>query len=104
MIHQPIGGAHGQAEDIKVEAMQILKIRDTIVKLYSQMTKQPPERILRDLDRDKFFSAEEAKAYGIVDHIIQLNEAPKQPLPSLPTIPPTTDAADANNSNSLPST
>ena len=73
MIHQPMGGAQGQAEDIKVEAAQIMKIRDNLVKMYSMMTGQTSEQILMDLDRDNFMSAEEAKAYGLVDQVIELD-------------------------------
>ncbi|GMH56445.1 hypothetical protein TrLO_g5962 [Triparma laevis f. longispina] len=73
MIHQPMGGAQGQAEDIKVEAAQIMKIRDNLVKMYSMMTGQTSEQILIDLDRDNFMSAQEAKEYGLVDQVIELD-------------------------------
>ena len=72
MIHQPMGGAQGQAEDIKVEAAQIMKIRDNLVKTYSMMTGQTTEQVLLDLDRDNFMSAEDAKAYGLIDSVIEL--------------------------------
>ena len=74
MIHQPMGGARGQAEDIKVEASQIMKIRDNLVRIYSMQTGQTEEAVKKDLDRDKFMSAEEAKEYGIIDQVIELNE------------------------------
>jgi len=70
MIHQPMGGARGQAEDIRIEAEQILKIQRQLVRLYSTMTGQTQERIQADLDRDKFMSAEEALEYGLIDRII----------------------------------
>eukprot|EP00339_Tiarina_fusa_P029609 CAMPEP_0117021338 /NCGR_PEP_ID=MMETSP0472-20121206/16106_1 /TAXON_ID=693140 ORGANISM="Tiarina fusus, Strain LIS" /NCGR_SAMPLE_ID=MMETSP0472 /ASSEMBLY_ACC=CAM_ASM_000603 /LENGTH=249 /DNA_ID=CAMNT_0004726783 /DNA_START=92 /DNA_END=837 /DNA_ORIENTATION=- len=64
MIHQPMGGAQGQAEDIKAEAAQIMKIRDNLVKMYSMMTGQTQDQIIKDLDRDNFLSAYEAMEYG----------------------------------------
>ena len=71
MIHQPMGGAQGQAEDIKVEAAQIMRIRDNIVKMYSMMTGQTTEQITKDLDRDNFLSAQEAVEYGLIDRILE---------------------------------
>jgi ATP-dependent Clp protease protease subunit len=70
MIHQPLGGARGQATDIKIHAEQILKIRDKINKILSERTGQPLPKIESDTDRDFFMSAEEAKAYGIVDEVM----------------------------------
>ena len=74
MIHQPAGGAQGQAEDIKVEAAQIIKIKDNLVKAYAMLTGQTQETIVRDLDRDNFMSAQEACDYGIVDKVIELED------------------------------
>ena len=74
MIHQPMGGAQGQAEDIKVEAAQIMKIRDNLVKMYSMMTGQTTETIIKDLDRDNFLSAYEAEEYGLVDRVLEYNK------------------------------
>jgi len=74
MIHQPMGGAQGQAEDIRVEASQIMRIRNNIVKLYSLMTGQTVEQVIIDLDRDNFLSAEEALKYGLIDEIVQPND------------------------------
>lgn len=71
MIHQPLGGARGQATDIKIHAEQILKIKDKLNKILSDRTGQPLEKIERDTERDFFMSAEEAKAYGIVDEIME---------------------------------
>lgn len=71
MIHQPLGGARGQATDIKIHAEQILKIKDKLNKILSDRTGQPLEKIERDTERDFFMSAEEAKAYGIVDDIME---------------------------------
>jgi len=70
MIHQPAGGSQGQAEDIKVEALQIMNIRDRIVKMYSTMTGRTTEQVIKDLDRDNFMSAYEAQEYGLVDQVI----------------------------------
>lgn len=70
MIHQPLGGARGQAEDIKIHAERILKARDQINRILSERTGQPLERIARDTDRDNFMSAEEAKNYGIIDDVL----------------------------------
>jgi ATP-dependent Clp protease protease subunit len=72
MIHQPLGGARGQASDIKIHAQQILKIRDNLNKILSERTGQPLEKIENDTDRDNFMSAEEAKAYGLVDKVASL--------------------------------
>ncbi len=71
LIHQVMGGAEGQAADIKVRAEHILKIRDRLNKILSKHTNQPLEKIEKDTDRDYFMNAEEAKKYGIVDKIIQ---------------------------------
>ncbi|KAA8498561.1 ATP-dependent Clp protease proteolytic subunit 2 [Porphyridium purpureum] len=71
MIHQPMGGAQGQASDIKVEAEQILRIKKNLVNEYSKMTGQPYEKLVTDLDRDNFMSAYEAKDYGLIDRVIE---------------------------------
>ncbi len=70
MIHQPLGGAKGQATDIKIHAENILKTKDKLNRILSERTGQPLEKIERDTDRDFFMSAEEAKAYGLVDEIM----------------------------------
>merc|ERR1719272_501921 len=70
MIHQPMGGSRGQAEDIRIEAEQTLKITSTLVGLYSQMTGQTRERIVRDLDRNNYMTAEQALEYGLIDKIV----------------------------------
>ncbi|MDY0323587.1 MAG: ATP-dependent Clp protease proteolytic subunit, partial [Candidatus Carbobacillus sp.] len=74
MIHQPLGGVEGQATDIAIGAKRILRMRDKLNRILAERTGQPLERIERDTDRDHFMSAEEAKAYGIVDHVITRNE------------------------------
>lgn len=70
MIHQPLGGARGQATDIKIHADWILKTRDKINRILSERTGQPLEKIERDTDRDFFMDADEAKEYGLVDAVI----------------------------------
>ena len=70
MIHQPLGGAQGQASDIKIQAEHILRIKAKMNKILAENTGQPLEVICADTDRDNFMSAEEAKAYGLVDEII----------------------------------
>lgn len=71
MIHQPMGGAQGQASDIEISAKRILRTRDRINRLMSEFTGQPLEKIEQDSDRDYFMSAKEAKEYGLIDRIIQ---------------------------------
>lgn len=77
MIHQPLGGIQGrrQATDIEIEANEILRIRDQLNRTMSYHTKQPLEKIERDTDRDFFMSAEEAKAYGLIDQVIEESPA-----------------------------
>ncbi|MFB9324965.1 ATP-dependent Clp endopeptidase proteolytic subunit ClpP [Paenibacillus aurantiacus] len=71
MIHQPLGGAQGQASDIEIRAKHILKTRDTLNRILSERTGQPLEKIERDTDRDYFMSAAEAANYGLVDKVIE---------------------------------
>jgi ATP-dependent Clp protease protease subunit len=71
MIHQPLGGAEGQASDIEIRARRILKMRDKLNTILAERTSQPLERIEKDTDRDYFMSAEEARQYGIVDKVIE---------------------------------
>ncbi|WP_066048994.1 ATP-dependent Clp endopeptidase proteolytic subunit ClpP [Robertmurraya korlensis] len=71
MIHQPLGGARGQATEIEISAKRILKLREHINRIISERTGQPVEKIARDTDRDYFMTAEEAKEYGIIDEIIR---------------------------------
>ena len=70
MIHQPLGGAQGQATEIEIAAHHILKTRDRLNKILAERTGQPIEVIEKDTDRDNFMSAEEAKAYGLVDEVM----------------------------------
>ncbi|MFD0712187.1 ATP-dependent Clp endopeptidase proteolytic subunit ClpP [Paenibacillus sp. GCM10027626] len=71
MIHQPLGGAQGQASDIEIRAKHILKTRDTLNRILSERTGQPIDKIERDTDRDNFMSAAEAVNYGLVDKVIE---------------------------------
>ncbi len=70
MIHQPMGGFHGQATDVEIHAREILKMKETLNKILSNHTGQPFDKIQADTERDFFMSAEEAKEYGIVDEVI----------------------------------
>jgi len=70
MIHQPLAGVQGQATDIDIQAREILRIRDELNRIMVDHTGQPVERIQRDTDRDFFMTAEQAKEYGLVDHVI----------------------------------
>jgi len=74
MLHQAMGGAQGQAEDIKVEAEQILQINSNIVRMYAATTGQDETKIREDLQRDNFMDAETAKSYGIIDQVIKLQD------------------------------
>jgi ATP-dependent Clp protease, protease subunit len=70
MIHQPLGGAQGQAVDIEIQAKEILHHKNTLNQLLADHTKQPLDKIAEDTERDFFMSAEEAAAYGLIDRVI----------------------------------
>jgi len=70
MIHQPFGGVYGQAADIEIQAEDILKTKDTLIKVMARCTGQPEERIREDSERDRFFNASDSVKYGIVDEIL----------------------------------
>lgn len=74
MIHQPLGGFKGQATDIDIHAKRILKIKDTLNDILSENTKQPIDKIKKDVERDYFMGAIEAKEYGLVDEVIARHE------------------------------
>src|SRR6516225_4890439 len=76
MIHQPSGGAQGQATDIEIQAREILYLRERLNKMYADHTGQPVDRIARDVERDFFMSTEQAKEYGLIDHIVERRPAP----------------------------
>ncbi|MBD0395310.1 MAG: ATP-dependent Clp protease proteolytic subunit [Microcoleus sp. C1-bin4] len=71
MIHQPSGGTRGQATDIQIEAKEILRLRHQLNNIYAKNTGQSLEKIEKDMDRDYFMSAEEAKEYGLIDRVIE---------------------------------
>ena len=71
MMHQPSGGAQGTAADIEIQAREILYLREKLNELYSLHTGQTREQIEKDMDRDRFMSAEEGVAYGIIDKVVQ---------------------------------
>lgn len=70
MIHQPLGGAKGQATEIEIAARHILKTREQLNRILSENTGQPLDVIAADTERDNYMSAKEAMAYGLVDHVI----------------------------------
>ncbi len=70
MIHQPLGGVQGQATEIEITAKQILKIRENINKILAKNTGQPLSKVEKDVDRDYYLTAEEAKRYGLIDKVL----------------------------------
>jgi len=78
MIHQPYGGAQGQAVDIQIQAKEILRMREELDRIMATHTGQPLERVEKDSDRDFFMSPEEAKEYGLVDEVITTREMAKR--------------------------
>jgi ATP-dependent Clp protease protease subunit len=78
MIHQPFGGIWGQTEDIAIQAQEILKTKNTLTDLLSKLTGQPRERVAEDQERDKYFDAHEAKAYGLVDDVLEEQDRGKK--------------------------
>ncbi len=77
MIHQPYGGAQGQAVDIQIQAKEILRMREELNRIIARHTGQPLERVEKDSDRDFFMSPEEAKDYGLVDEVISYRDLTK---------------------------
>ena len=75
MIHQPMGGSEGQAEDVRVEAEQIYKIKATLVTMYAEMTGQTREKIEKDLGHDNYMSAQEACDYGLIDKLVTSSDS-----------------------------
>jgi ATP-dependent Clp protease protease subunit len=78
MIHQPYGGVTGQTTDIQIQAEQIIKARQTLNDIIARHTGQPVDRVGRDGDRDKFFSAQEARDYGLVDEVFDPEKTKKK--------------------------
>ncbi|CAB4243486.1 ATP-dependent Clp protease proteolytic subunit (Endopeptidase Clp) (Caseinolytic protease) (Protease Ti) (Heat shock protein F21.5) [Methylacidimicrobium sp. AP8] len=84
MIHQPLGGAQGQASDISIQAKEILRTKRQLNQILAMHTGQPLERLEKDTDRDFFMSAEQAKAYGIVDEVVKTKvTVPQVPEPTI---------------------
>ncbi len=82
MVHQPSGGAQGQAADIEIQAREILALRHRLNEIYVRHTGQPLEVIERKLERDSFMSAEEARDFGLVDTVVENRPAPADPSKS----------------------
>lgn len=74
MIHQPMSGSQGQASDVGTEAVQVSRFRRIVTDTYIERTGKPRSTVIRDMDRDRFMSAREAKEYGLVDHVGQKNQ------------------------------
>lgn len=70
MIHQPLGGMQGQATDIEIHARRIIKMKEHLNEILAERTGQPLDQVIADTERDNFMSAEEAKAYGLIDEVI----------------------------------
>ncbi len=79
LIHQPSGGFQGQASDIEIHARETLALRERVNEIYAHHTGQPIERIEADMDRDRFFTAEAARDYGLVDRVISSHEISSTP-------------------------
>jgi len=75
MVHQPSGGFQGQATDIEIHAQEILKIRARLNEIYAEHTGQPVEKIADALERDKFYTAQEAQAFGLIDEVVEKRPA-----------------------------
>jgi ATP-dependent Clp protease, protease subunit len=82
MLHQPWGGARGQAADIDIQAREILKLRDRLNEVLSHHTGRPVDQIARDSERDYYMSGEEARAYGVVDQVVSHRPVPGTVRPS----------------------
>lgn len=76
MVHQPLGGARGQATDIEIQAREILKLRKRLYEIYQHHTGQELTKIEQALERDNFMSAEESKAWGLVDQVVSVRQEP----------------------------
>ncbi|MHC4386917.1 MAG: ClpP family protease [Planctomycetota bacterium] len=74
MLHQPWGGVTGQAEDIRIQAEEILRAKQTLIGLMSKLTGMTPEKIAEETERDKYMTAEEAKEYGLIDDVLKEDE------------------------------
>jgi len=86
MIHQPLGGAQGPAADVNIQAKEILFMREILNMHLADMTGQTQDKILQDCDRDNFMTPEEAKAYGLIDEILETKSYPRLQKPPRPTL------------------
>jgi ATP-dependent Clp protease protease subunit len=77
MLHQPWGGVYGQAADIKIQAEEILKAKKMINELLAKHSGQPVEKVIAETERDRYMTAEEAKQYGLIDEVLELEEQVK---------------------------
>ena len=71
LIHQPLGGAQGQASDIEINAREIMRMKDMLVNIYAEQTGQTPDKIINDIDRDNIMTAQQSVAYGLADEVIE---------------------------------
>jgi ATP-dependent Clp protease protease subunit len=74
MIHQPLGGASGQATDVQIQANELLRWKDELTRVYEKHTGQPLEKLQADMERDNFMTAEQAVAYGLADRVVTSRE------------------------------
>jgi ATP-dependent Clp protease protease subunit len=79
LIHQPTGGFEGQSADIEIHAREILELRRHVDEIYARHTGQPLQRVHDDMDRDRYFTAEEACDYGLIDRVIASHELTRVP-------------------------
>ena len=79
LIHQPSGGFQGQASDIEIHAREALELRERVDEIYAGHTGQPVDQVHDDMDRDRFFTAEQAREYGLIDRVIEAHELSRPP-------------------------
>jgi ATP-dependent Clp protease protease subunit len=80
MIHQPLGGVQGQATDIEIHAREIIRMKSVLNDILVSHTGQPLEKLQEDTERDRFLTAEEARAYGLIDEVITSRDAARVPV------------------------
>ena len=79
LIHQPSGGFEGQSADIEIHAREILELREHVDQIYARHTGQSPEQVHDDMDRDRYFTGEQAQEYGLIDRVISSHELERVP-------------------------